>query len=165
MVLISLVSPVLSFRTSSMQYMFIPYYMHPILLCLYHSSVLWVLWANWEHQSATKKHNHKNYNKTKIHNEPACIFHGKHIRYPLSLELIQRCMRKDEKSWILWKSSITMQWRYNGRDDVSNHQPASRLFTQPFTQAQIKENIDAPRHWPLCGKFTGDRWILPINGQ
>ena len=33
--------------------------------------------------------------------------------------------------------------------------PASRLFTQPFIQAQIKENIKVPRHWPLCGEFTG----------
>ena len=32
---------------------------------------------------------------------------------------------------------------------------ASRLFTQPFIQTQIKENIKAPRHWPLCGEFTG----------
>ena len=29
---------------------------------------------------------------------------------------------------------------------------------RPFFQAQIKENIKAPRHWPLCGEFTGDRW-------
>ena len=36
---------------------------------------------------------------------------------------------------------------------------ASPLFTQPFIQTQIKENIKAPRHWPLCGEFTGDRWI------
>ena len=33
--------------------------------------------------------------------------------------------------------------------------PASRLFTQPCIQAHIKENIKAPRHWPLCGEFTG----------
>ena len=34
--------------------------------------------------------------------------------------------------------------------------PASRLLTQPFIQAQIKENIKAPpRHWPLWGEFTG----------
>ena len=33
--------------------------------------------------------------------------------------------------------------------------PASRLFTQTFIQTQIKENIKAPRHWPLCGEFTG----------
>ena len=31
---------------------------------------------------------------------------------------------------------------------------ASRLLTQPFIQTQIKENIKAPRHWPLCGEFT-----------
>ena len=33
--------------------------------------------------------------------------------------------------------------------------PASQLFTQSFIRAQIKENIIAPRHWPLCGEFTG----------
>ena len=43
--------------------------------------------------------------------------------------------------------------------------PASRLFTQPFIQAQIKEIIKAPRHWPLCGEFTGDQWIPHTNGQ
>ena len=30
------------------------------------------------------------------------------------------------------------------------------MFTQPFIQTQIKENIKAPRHWPLCGEFTGN---------
>ena len=35
--------------------------------------------------------------------------------------------------------------------------PTSRLFTHPFIQAQIKENIKAPRHWPLCGGLTGNR--------
>ena len=43
--------------------------------------------------------------------------------------------------------------------------PASPLFTQPFIGAQIKENIKAPRQWPLCGEFTGDRWIPRTNGQ
>ena len=33
--------------------------------------------------------------------------------------------------------------------------PAAPLFTQLFIQAQIKENIKAPRHWPLCEEFTG----------
>ena len=33
--------------------------------------------------------------------------------------------------------------------------PALRLFTQPFIQTQIKENIKAPPHWPLCREFTG----------
>ena len=41
--------------------------------------------------------------------------------------------------------------------------PASRLFTQSFIQAQIKENIKAPCHWSLWGEFVGDRWIPRIT--
>ena len=33
------------------------------------------------------------------------------------------------------------------------------LFTQPFVQAQIKENIKAPRHWPFVRGIH--RW--PVN--
>ena len=33
--------------------------------------------------------------------------------------------------------------------------PSSQLLIQPFIQAQIKENTKAPRHWLLCGEFTG----------
>ena len=32
-------------------------------------------------------------------------------------------------------------------------------------QTQIKENIEAPRQWPLYGEFTMDRWIPRTNGQ
>ena len=39
------------------------------------------------------------------------------------------------------------------------------LFAQSFVKAQIKENIKAPRHWPLCGKSTGDRSIPLTKGQ
>ena len=31
----------------------------------------------------------------------------------------------------------------------------SQLFTQPFIQTQIKDNIKALRHWPLCGVSPG----------
>ena len=34
--------------------------------------------------------------------------------------------------------------------------PVSRFFTHVFIQTQIKENVKAPRHWPLWGKFTGE---------
>ena len=34
-----------------------------------------------------------------------------------------------------------------------------------FYQAQIKENIKAPRHWSLWREFTGDRRIPQTNGQ
>ena len=45
--------------------------------------------------------------------------------------------------------------------DVLMGKKASQItsLTQPFIQTHIKENIKAPRHWPLCGEFTGDRWI------
>ena len=43
--------------------------------------------------------------------------------------------------------------------------PASRVFTQQLNRAQINENIKVSRHWPLCGEFTGDRWIPHTNGQ
>ena len=59
--------------------------------------------------------------------------------------------------------SITMtSWWARSRLKKS---PASRLFTQPFIQAQIKENIKTRRHWPLWGEFTGDRWIPHTRGQ
>ena len=43
--------------------------------------------------------------------------------------------------------------------------PASRVFIQTFVQAQVKENIKLPRHWPLWGEFTGERWIPRTKGQ
>ena len=52
---------------------------------------------------------------------------------------------------------IWAQWRLES--------PASRIFTQPFIQAQIKENIKPPRHWSLWGEFTGHRWIPRTKGQ
>ena len=48
-------------------------------------------------------------------------------------------------------TSLWARWRLKS--------PASPLLTQPFIQLQIKENIKAPRQWPLCGEFTGHRWI------
>ena len=54
--------------------------------------------------------------------------------------------------------------RHYGRDGVSNHQP-HRCLLKLFIQAQIQENINAPRYWPLCGEFTGDRCIFRTKGQ
>ena len=38
-------------------------------------------------------------------------------------------------------------------------------IAQPFVQAPAKDNIKAPRHWPLWKESTGDRWIPLIKGQ
>ena len=58
------------------------------------------------------------------------------------------------KWWLVvcWASSNylnlwTLQWRHNEHQGVSNHRCLE--FAQQFAQAQIKENIKAPRHWPL----------------
>ena len=58
--------------------------------------------------------------------------------------------------WGRWRP---LRWRHNGRDSVSG------FFAQSFIQTQIKENIKVPRHWPMCAKFTGDRWIPRSNDQ
>ena len=41
--------------------------------------------------------------------------------------------------------------------------PASPLFAQPFIRPQIKENIKAPHHRPLCGEFIGETGELPAK--
>ena len=41
----------------------------------------------------------------------------------------------------------------------------SRLFIHSFVQAQINENIKAPRYWPLWGEVADNRWISWTKGQ
>ena len=43
-----------------------------------------------------------------------------------------------------------LRWLHNERDGVSNHQPHDCLLNRLFKEP-IKENIKAPRHWPLWG--------------
>ena len=62
------------------------------------------------------------------------------------------------------ESTTKLQWHHNGCDGVSNHQSHDCLLNR-FIQAQIKENIKAPHHWPLWGEFTDDRWIPHTKGQ
>ena len=71
------------------------------------------------------------------------------------------------------------KWHFRFSDGISHHIHYSSvivgamtsqitnltMFTQPFIQAQIKENIKAPHHWPLCRKFTDERWIPRTKGQ
>ena len=52
---------------------------------------------------------------------------------------------------------FALLWRHNGRDGVSNHQPHDCLLSILFRHRS--ENVKAPRHWPLCGELTGERWI------
>ena len=69
----------------------------------------------------------------------------------------QKRFRMSDTELIIIVTSLWARWRLKS--------PASRLFTQAIIQAQIKENIKAPRHWPLWGEFTGDRWIPRTKDQ
>ena len=44
-------------------------------------------------------------------------------------------------------------------------QATSLTIIYSLIHVQIKENVKAPRYWPLCGEFTGHRWIPRTNGQ
>ena len=79
---------------------------------------------------------------------------------------------------VIGQQTNTLQWRHNESDGVSNYQRLDcflipffrhrwkkKSFTQPFIQTQIKENIKAPRPWPLWGEATGHRWIPIAKGQ
>ena len=74
-----------------------------------------------------------------------------------------------------WNEYIgySLQWRNNDRYGVSNHQPHDCLLNRLFMRRSKNPNKQinnlppppppppkAPLHWPFCGEFTGERWIL-----
>ena len=76
------------------------------------------------------------------------------VLIPEAVSLFVRCMRDSY-------SMMSYLHHYGDviKDAIASQITSSQLFTQPCIRAQIKENIKAPRHWPLCGEFTGD----PVN--
>ena len=61
-------------------------------------------------------------------------------------------------------SLMTLRWRHNGHDSVSNHQPREGLL-KSLIRCRSKKTSKTPRHWPLCGEFTGDQWIPRTKDQ
>ena len=61
----------------------------------------------------------------------------------------------------LWPCSSchTLQWRHNGRDSVSNHQPHDCLLNR--SDAEQRKHQSSVSLAFVCGEFTGDRWIPP----
>ena len=79
---------------------------------------------------------------------PVCYY----IKLRISLHYVSLEKYAFTHHSILYNITVTSYWaRWRQR------YLTSRLFSQQFIQAQIKENIKAPRHWPLCGEFTADR--------
>ena len=63
----------------------------------------------------------------------------------------------------VWKSQLTnMTLHYN---DIIMSAVASQITSISIVCSTVKENIKAPRHWPLCGEFTDDRWIPRTKDQ
>ena len=72
--------------------------------------------------------------------------------------------------WHIHCHDRVMAWECFHYDDVIMSAIVSQITSLTlvyltFIRAQIKVNIKAPCHWPLCGEFTGDRWIPRTKGQ
>ena len=65
----------------------------------------------------------------------------------------------------LWRFQLKSVKSYRADKVKFTDRQSLTIVYSTFIQTQIKEDIKAPRHWPLCGKFTGDLWIPRTNGQ
>ena len=59
--------------------------------------------------------------------------------------------------------SISLQWRHNERDGISNQQPHDCLLNRFRRRSKKTSKLHVTG--PLCGEFTGDRWIPRTKGQ
>ena len=93
---------------------------------------------------------------------------GYQVTYPNGwLSTCEQC--EHVNMWTMWTCEQCEQLLFH-YDDVIMSMMASQITNltivyYAFIQAQIKENMKAPRHWPLWGEFTGDRWIPRTKGQ
>ena len=69
----------------------------------------------------------------------------------------ERCVHTDYAYGVVCVDTLlTLQWRHNGRDSVSNHQPHDCLLNGLIRRRSKKTS---KHHWPLCEEFIGDWWI------
>ena len=78
-------------------------------------------------------------------NPISSLQHPSVIKSQLTARTVRQWQQIQSLSWN-WDNAL--QSLHNEYDGVSKS-PASRLFTQPFVQTQIKENFEALRHLPL----------------
>ena len=86
----------------------------------------------------------ENYNINSILSQCPAVMIAK---CPVKITFVTRIMVSHNRREI----KTTLHWRHNDHDGVSNHQ----LHCCLLHRLKIKENIKAPRHWPLWGEFTG----------
>ena len=98
------------------------------------------------------------------------FFRNSWVQIVKLLSCLVEALRSQKRSKLNYLGTIkglgrkgSLQWRYNERDGVWNHQPhdctRSRLFRRRSAETS-KLCVTC-----LCGEFTGDQWIPRTTGQ
>ena len=150
-----------------------------LLLCFF--NCIWLL-MTWSYSSATAGHESNMWNLTSLCERRVIITWLKDMYYVFIyrnyvINIIDQLDRMfDNLFRLVVKKTSNLEitdhlWREYTVDRYNDvirarwqfKSPPSRLFTQPLIQAQIKDNIRAPRYWPNCGEFTGDHISCKIH--
>ena len=82
---------------------------------------------------------------------------GKYINFKISLQFVPKCLINNIPVLVQ-----IMAWLCSGHKPLSKpmmiNLPTHICVTRPqWVKAQIKENINAPRHWHLCWEFRAQK--------
>ena len=79
-----------------------------------------------------------------------------------SIKILKQKNKTEPTAWLLSYCKYTLQWRHNGRDGISDHQPPECILNC-LSSHRSKEIGKAPHHWPLCGDFTAQGRIQDLK--
>ena len=97
---------------------------------------------------------------------PFCFF-SKHLS-SISIFFNKMCCRQDWLSTDLWHPVVHVHFsaRYhNVIMSVMEYQITSLMIVYSNVYSMCRSKKTSKRHWPLCGEFTGGRWISCTKGQ
>ena len=76
-----------------------------------------------------------------------------------------------KQCWLIVKETLKtrLKWISHYGDAIMGA-IASQITSPTIVYSTVYSDVDqrkhqSSRHWPLCGEFTGDRWIPRANGQ
>ena len=149
--------------------LFLINYIFSIFLCLY--KIIFIFQFQCYHWSETSEapcsqpvFGHSRHEIWDILKFLYCSFRTQYIWFTFVLWLGRDQFTHIFQVYFSGTGTITLQWHHNGHDGISNHQ-TPYCFLNHLFKVQIKENINAPRHWPLCAEFTENPWIPRTKGQ
>ena len=102
----------------------------------------------------------------------AVFYPGTILKY-LSVPEIEQytSIQIDDIFTVKWKLYIAAIYLFFSRhySDITIGDIASQITSVSIVYSTVSsgvhKKIKAPRHWPLWGEFTGDRWISRTKGQ